>query len=193
MNNVINSSLIAFLLILCGCGTPNADKKLAISTAVQTAALKGELESFRKNQAFVAQARLNSIERTESLRNRLNLKAGLNNKLLDAAGEKNHVLLRKKINNLLLEIKKQNKQQQAQQKNLKDDLDSVVSVVPVPSEQLLKVQNGLTQLGNEVSRTDTLRYLAKFVNEIKIESEKLQNNAQDALSEDTNNADADSP
>lgn len=192
MKTLANASLITFLLVLSGCSTFGADKKLATSTAVQTAALKGELEKFRKYQAFVAQARLESIERTESLRNRLLLRAGLNDKLLAAAGETSHIQLRKKIDKLLIDIKKQNDQHQIEKAKLRKDLQSVVSVVSIPAKQLLKVQKGLTQLGREVSQADTLRYLAKFINEIKVETEKLQNNAEAKLVETDENIGADS-
>ena len=184
MRNKKYTGLLMFcLLISTACSTFKSDKQLSLSTAVQTAALGSELERFRKHQAFVADARLSSILRNEGLRIRAVTGQELRNEILIASGETAHVQLRKKLMELLSETKKLAEKEKQEIESFNTELQSVVSPISIPVAQIGIVQTGLAQLGREVSNSERLRLLGKFIEEVRLASDRLQDEAASMLTD----------
>lgn len=177
---IINFILLACLMLLSGCSTPqvaldHADNGVSLLTGLQT-----ELRNYESRQAAIDEIRKRVILSDKSVSRVQTDKNLINDELYSLSGKSAELSAHRQLRNLADIRVKQVGDAAAMEKADKEVLDKLMQPLPPIQERLTASRKAMADLAQELSFADRLKVANSFLAEVKAEVEKNETAANDA-------------
>jgi hypothetical protein len=167
---------------MAACGTPPQALDQANNGVRLTASLHNELSRYQRNASQSAQRRLASIQAMETGAAELARDQGYDAYLANAAGKFAELQARVRIREASDAYTKLVMEEEQSRQELAARLASIVKDLPSPAEKLGAVQKALAELGTELSMSERIAIVTKFLGDAKAIVDKNTQAADGAAS-----------
>jgi hypothetical protein len=161
------AAVLSAALLMGGCATPQSALDQANNAAMLTASLNAELVNFRKTQAAIAQARLDSVKRQRATMARYDTDARFEERVNSAAGATKGARLIGELRDLSDSRIKDEKDLRAALSELEVSFSKLLDPLPDESADVQATQKALAVMGEELSPTDRLKMAAAFASDVQ--------------------------
>ena len=157
------------VLAVCasGCSTTKAARDQANSGAALTVSLEKELAEFRRAQAAVASARVESIRLQRQRLATYSADSALDERILKASGKTDSAKLYTLLKELVEARAADDRGRQAELRAIDEQLAKIVAAIPDNAAPLEATRKSLLVLGKELSPKDRVALALAFASEIK--------------------------
>ena len=167
-------------VVLSACSTPQAALDQANNGAALTASLESELREFRRVQAEIAKARIESMRRQNTRLATYEVDAAFEGRVQEVAGKTGQSQLYAKLKELADSRVKDEKDIQAKLAKADESFAKLLSPLPESSGKLTATQQALMTLGEQLSYKERIELTASFVKTIKKSVEDNKKKINDA-------------
>jgi cysteinyl-tRNA synthetase len=165
-------ALALILLNLSGCKTPRPALDEANNGAALTVSLAGEIKEFRRAEARIAQARLNSVRRLRVRLAKYEAEGNFDERVLRAADKTEALRLYTALRDLSDSRAQDEKQLQDKIASIDAAFAKLLEPLPEATRDLTATQKALAVLGEELSTRERIATTAAFVKEIRKTAEE---------------------
>jgi cysteinyl-tRNA synthetase len=159
--------MLACLVPLAGCQTPQAALDEANNTAALAASLDAELGEFRRVQAVIAQGRLDSIRTQRAMLAQYEADAAFDEQLIKAAGKTAVIQLYTTLKELSDSRSKGEADAKAKLAELDVMLAKLLTPLPETGKGIKNAQQALAALGTELSRQEQMKMSLELIREVR--------------------------